>query len=110
VIGIAAIVLTPSSARILEGSDRHFTATVYDTLDRIVSNPDVHWSSSDTDVMTVGPDGTVQAVAAGTADLIATVGTVSSSITIQVVEATSDGGTQPRPWGYRKRRYRGRLS
>ncbi len=54
------------------------TATPADTTDEIV------WSSSDTDILSVGSDGTVIAMGEGEATITATCGTVADTVSITV--------------------------
>lgn len=82
--GPATITLSPSSADLTYiGHTRGFRATVRDANGQTV-DAQVSWSSSDASVFTVDASGTVTAVGNGSAQLEATVGSVSASAAVTV--------------------------
>ena len=89
-VPVDSITLNKTSTSISVGNSEKLTATVepYDA-----TNKNVTWTSSDTSVATVAPDGTVTAVKAGTATITATAeGGTDKSATCTV---TVTGGTTP---------------
>jgi len=81
-----SIVVTPANPSMPEGVTRQFTATgTYSdgTSHRIATQ--VTWSSSNPSVATVSSSGVVTAVAAGTATITATSGTISGNTTLTAI-------------------------
>ncbi|MDR0991822.1 MAG: Ig-like domain-containing protein [Ruminococcus sp.] len=80
--------ITDPNAKSVTALSLSITVDVGDTLDLggVVSpsNSKITWKSSDTEVATVSADGTVEAIAAGTAKITATAGGKTASITIIV--------------------------
>ncbi|MDR0991528.1 MAG: Ig-like domain-containing protein [Ruminococcus sp.] len=80
--------ITDPNAKSVTSLSLSLTIDVGDTLDLggVVSpsNSKITWKSSDTEVATVSADGTVEAIAAGTAKITATAGGKTASITIIV--------------------------
>ena len=68
-------------------------ASVSDANDHSIADPDISWSSSDESVATVDEDGLVTAVSNGMADITATSGDVSQSVTITVMTPSPDRET-----------------
>ena len=79
------------------GETRTVGATVTDSNGTPVSGATVQFGSSDASVVTVGSDGTLTAVANGTATVTATSGSISASVTVtvqqQAATVTVDPGT-----------------
>lgn len=61
------------------GDTRNAAAEVLSTANRVLSEPTIRWSTSDSSVATVSPDGVIRGVGAGIAGITASFGTVSSS-------------------------------
>ena len=79
------------STRLTEiGQTLLLSATVRDANDVPIEEAEVTWSSSDDLVASVAGDGLVTAVGDGTADITATSGDVSRSVTITVMVPTPD--------------------
>ena len=68
-------------------------ASASDANDHPIADPDISWSSSDESVATVDEDGLVTAVSNGMADITATSGDVSQSVTITVMAPSPDRET-----------------
>ncbi len=67
-----------------------FTATVSDANDVTIEDAMVSWSSSNESVATVDADGLVTPVSSGTADITATAGEASESVTVTVMLPSPD--------------------
>lgn len=84
---VERITLDPAEYTLTEGETVKINAVVYpdDAVDKTLT-----WSSKNTDVATVDSDGTVTAVKAGTAEILATKGEVSGScmITVEAPQVT----------------------
>ena len=78
---VERITLDPAEYTLTEGETVKLTAAVYpeDAIDKTLT-----WSSKNPDVATVDSEGTVTAVKAGTAEIVASKGEVSGSSTITV--------------------------
>lgn len=68
---IFLLVIQPSSATLLSGGQLLLKVTAKGAEDRVRSNADVHWSSTDDGVATVTPGGMVKAANTGTAQITA---------------------------------------
>ena len=78
----------PASALELEvGQSAALVATALDALGQPVSSVSIVWSSTNTDAATVDANGLVQAVGAGTTEVVAEAGEVFESVTVTVSEA-----------------------
>ena len=75
------------------GQTLQLMASVSDANDHPIADPDISWSSSDESVATVDEDGLVTAVSNGMADITATSGDVSQSVTITVMTPSPDRET-----------------
>jgi hypothetical protein len=68
---IFLLVIQPSSATLLSGGQVQLKVTAKGAEDRVRSNADVHWSSTDDRVATVTSSGVVNATNRGTAQITA---------------------------------------
>ena len=80
-IPVQSVSVTPASVTITEGDSQTLTATV---LPADASNPEVSWSSSNSQVVTVS-DGKITAVKPGTATVSATADGMKGSCSVTVV-------------------------
>ncbi|HEX6940766.1 MAG TPA: Ig-like domain-containing protein, partial [Longimicrobiales bacterium] len=71
------------------GDSTHLTATVRDADGDPVSDATIAWASTDTAVAKVNPDGWVRAVANGTADVVATSGTLADTVAVTVEQVAA---------------------
>ena len=84
---LQSVAVTPASPTLVYGSPQQFTATgTYS--DGSQGSVTVTWSSDNTGVATVSASGMVTAMAQGTADIIATSGTVHGQTTVTVPAPT----------------------
>ena len=90
IIPVSQITLNKAEASISVGNSETLTATV---APENATNKALKWASSDEDVATVGPDGTVTAVKVGTATITATAADGSGKSAVCTV--TVIGGTTP---------------
>ena len=88
-ISVKGVSLNKTATTIEVGKTEKLTATI--TPDN-ATNKEVTWSSSNTDIATVGTDGTVTAKAVGTADITVTTadGSKKATCTVTVKEATTE--------------------
>jgi len=84
---LTTITLSPSSANVMVGNTRQFTATTRDQFGNPIA-ASLTWTSNNTTVGTVNGSGLFSALAAGSATVTATSGAVSGSATATVVSAT----------------------
>lgn len=99
---VATITLAPGTASLVTGQTASFAATLRDSAGNVLTGRSVTWSSSNSAIATVSSSGVATAVAAGSASVRATSGSVtgSASLTVsapvitatQVVIATQPGG------------------
>ena len=82
---MASVTLAPDSALLIPGESRSFTATTRDAGGTVLTGRSVGWSSSNAAVASVSSTGTVTAVAAGQALVIATSEGKADSAAIRVV-------------------------
>ena len=84
---VASVVLAPASSDLLVGITVLLKTTLRSADDRLIVSRPISWRSANPGVATVDATGLVRAVAVGTADIIATAGTVSDTarITASVV-------------------------
>ncbi len=82
----ATIVIAPCST-LNVGDGEGLAATVYDASGRVITDPLIAWSSSDTSVATVDSDGMVTATGRGKATVTARSGKAAGSVAV-VVEAS----------------------
>lgn len=86
---IVSISVTPTGRTIAPGTELSFTATgTFSDSSTQVITTDATWTSSDTAVATVGPEGEVTAVAAGTTNISAAFGGKSGSSLLTVSSVT----------------------
>lgn len=86
---VATVTVSPSSSSIVLGQTVQLAATDADTKGNVVSGQTNVWASSNAGVATVSSAGLVTAVAAGTATITATDGSVSGSATVTVAAAAA---------------------
>jgi len=93
-VPVGSVTVQPSSTTLTTGQSTTLTATVKDANGNIVTDRPVAWTSSNTLVASVAANGTVKAVAPGTAIISATSDGNSGSTTVTVtppaVPATAD--------------------
>lgn len=82
---VASVTLAPDSALLIPGESRTFTATTKDAGGAVLTGRSVSWSSSNAAVASVSASGTVTAVTAGQALVIATSEGKADSAAIRVV-------------------------
>ncbi|PKL56604.1 MAG: hypothetical protein CVV35_04110 [Methanomicrobiales archaeon HGW-Methanomicrobiales-6] len=78
------IEIEPTTATILPGETRQFTATVYDQRDNQMDWISVTWSSSDLDAGSIDRAGLFAAFAEGTTNVMASAGDASAEATVTV--------------------------
>ncbi|MEO7455187.1 MAG: Ig-like domain-containing protein [Gemmatimonadaceae bacterium] len=81
--------VTLASGSILAGSTTQATAVFTDSLGRTMTGQPVTWASSNPAVATVSASGGVIAIAGGSANIVATSGTISGSAALTVTTATA---------------------
>jgi alpha-amylase len=84
----AQVTLAPSSIALTVGASRTLTAEVRNTLGAVLVGQSIVWTASDTAVLSVN-GGTVTARKAGTASVIASVGSVQGSAPVTVTPTCS---------------------
>jgi hypothetical protein len=84
---VGTVVVSPPTANLLEGESQQFTAVVRDEQGRTLEAAQVAWTSLDPNVVSVSPDGTVQALLRGRADIVAEFRGASGQATITVLQA-----------------------
>lgn len=95
----AAVVVTPQTATLtFAGETRQFQASARDRLNNPVAVPDgsFTWSSSNQAVVTVNATGLATAVAAGTAEVRASLGALTGAATVTVVQTADSMRITPR--------------
>ena len=95
IVPVSQITLNKTSTSISVGNSETLTATV---APENAANKALKWASSDEDVATVAPDGTVTAVKVGTATITATAADGSGKSAVCMVTVT-DGTTPSQPGG-----------
>ena len=81
---VASVTVAPASPSIGVGNTVQLTATLKDSAGNTLSGRPVSWSSGSASVASVNSSGLVTGVAAGSATITATSGTVSGSATVTV--------------------------
>jgi uncharacterized protein YjdB len=95
-IPVATVVVAPTSASLTVNQTRTFTATPEDANNQPLAGRTVTWSSDNTAVATVDPStGLVTAVAAGTANIIATSETKTGSAAVTVTDPVTSVTVSP---------------
>jgi hypothetical protein len=85
VVDVAEITVEPDGVVLNDvGQSRQLTVAVLDADGDSVANPSVEWQSSDPQVVSVNATGLLLARAGGTAEVTASSGTVSDTITVSV--------------------------
>jgi uncharacterized protein YjdB len=83
-VPVATVTVAPTSLPLQVGQSGTLTATTRDASNNVLTGRVVTWSSGNTAVATVAPNGTVTAVAPGTATITATSEGKSGSATVTV--------------------------
>jgi uncharacterized protein YjdB len=86
-VGIASVVVTPNPTSVVAGQTRQLTAVARDASNAAVAGVTFQWASTATAIATVDATGLVTGRAAGTANVTASVGTVSGSSAVTVTAA-----------------------
>jgi len=87
-VPVASVTISPATVTLVIGATQQMTATATDANGNVLTGRTVTWSSSDPTKATVTPTGVVQAIAAGTATIVATSETKSGSATVTVSSST----------------------
>ena len=88
-IVVASVTLAPAVTTLGVGATRQFVATVKDTSGATITAVPVSWRSNNIAVATVDSNGLAKAIAAGSADIIATAGGISGRATLTATAATA---------------------
>lgn len=92
----ASITASPTTGTLEAiGATLRFTATVRDQDGSPIPDAEVGWSSSSPAVATIASDGTVTAIAGGSATITATSGPVSTTVSLVVNQAVASVGVTP---------------
>ncbi len=86
---VRSIIVSPSEASVNAGGTQQYEAELLDLHGEPVADPEITWSSDDTDVATVDADGLATAVASGLASIIATSGSISGSGSLEVTAGST---------------------
>src|SRR5690606_15546081 len=81
---VSEVRVTPEATTIAVGENETFTVAVLDAGGTEISDPPVTWSSTNPDVASIDDEGRVDAVAPGSAGIVATVGGVADTADIVV--------------------------
>ena len=81
---VASITISPAGATMTIGDTARFAASIFDANKNTITTDVVTWKSSAPSVATISDSGTVDALSAGTAEIIATDGTVADSVALTV--------------------------
>lgn len=81
---VVGVEVSPASATLVVGEDLPLSASAEDAMGNTVNDLEVTWATGDEDVVVIGQDGTVTAVAPGTTDVTATISDVTGSATVHV--------------------------
>jgi uncharacterized protein YjdB len=81
---VATVTVSPEAVALAVGDEQKMTATARTADDSVLTGRPVSWSSSDEDVASIGADGVVKALSAGTATITATVEGKSGTATVTV--------------------------
>jgi len=95
---VKRVVVQPDSLVLAPGATGDLNVVAYDSAGYVVTGRAIVWASSSTDVATVGTGGAVTAVAAGTAQVTATVDGVSGSAKVIVRVSTYRAVASIRVW------------
>ncbi|AHG90021.1 Ig domain protein group 2 domain protein [Gemmatirosa kalamazoonensis] len=91
---VATVTVSPAKLTVQAGSSQLLVASTLAANGTAVAGTTVTWSSSAPNVATVASDGRVTGVAAGTANVVATAGTVKATVPVTVTAAALPMGTQ----------------
>ncbi|HKR09487.1 MAG TPA: Ig-like domain-containing protein [Gemmatimonadaceae bacterium] len=96
---VSSIAVSPSSSSIQTGATVQLSAVARDASGNTISGQTFSWASSNNSVATVSSSGRVTAVAVGTANVSATIGSVSGSaaITVTAPPPPPPPGSSPEP-------------
>jgi uncharacterized repeat protein (TIGR01451 family) len=83
-VSLGSISVSPSSAAMVVGESRSFSAQVRDTEGAVVPGIAVTWSTTPSSILSVNAEGQVQALSSGEAEVVATAQGVTGSATVQV--------------------------
>ena len=87
---VASIAVTPTSASIFVGGTQSYTATAKNSSGTAVAGTTFTWTSKDTNVATIDSNGNALGVAAGTTQITASSGSITSPpVTLTVTTANS---------------------
>jgi trimeric autotransporter adhesin len=81
---VATVTVAPSTLPLQVGQTGTLTATARDAANNVLADRAVAWSSANTGIATVAPNGTVTAVAPGTTTITATIEGKTGSATVTV--------------------------
>ena len=83
-----SIRLATDSARLFAiGDDTSFTAEVVDRYGNVIEGAAIAWTSLDTSVVAVGANGVVSAKRTGTAEIVASSGSLTARLFLRIVQA-----------------------
>lgn len=82
-------ITTENTALAMKAGERQRLSVTISPADALLTDYDVNYTSSDSNVAEVSQQGIVSAVAPGTATITAAIGTVQTSVTVTVTEATA---------------------
>jgi len=89
-VPLSSITIAPTSDTLFVGQQSTFTVTAYDTTNTLVTNPVIHWSSSNSQVVTVSTyagSAVVHGIGEGSAFVIAASGSVADTALVLVASA-----------------------
>lgn len=86
---VASVSVSPASPSIQEGATEQFTAAASDAKGNAISGASFTWASSNTAVATINSSGLATSVGAGTTNITATAGGVTSSADVLTVTPAS---------------------
>ncbi len=84
---VANVTVSPAAVQKMVGETQQFTATAYNLDGNVLTGKVAAWRSSDTSIVSITPDGTATAHAAGMANVIATIDGVESSPVVFTVSS-----------------------
>lgn len=90
--GVATIVVSPASASIAVGATQAFTAVAKDANGNTLSGVSFTWQSSNTAVASINSSGLATGIAAGTTQITAKAGNVTSNAATLTVTSGGGGG------------------
>lgn len=94
---VASIVVSPSSPAIAVGATQQFAATAKDSGGNTISGVTFTWASSATTVATISSSGLATGVKAGTTQITASAGAITSAgdtLTVNATSACTSGGSE----------------